>query len=154
MKNKIIFLSIITFVCLLINTINVQAISFNLDITGNNTVEINKSVQLKAEYWVGNDMDNTGEISKENVTSKSTWTSSDSNIATVDKNGNVTGVSKGKATITARYTFENEEYREATYEITVVQSSNSYLKLGIILLSIIAVVVLGYLGYKKLKSAK
>ena len=111
MKNKIIFLVLIIFICLFVNFMNVYAISFNLDITGDKTVEIDKTIQLKAEYWVGNDMyipdepnGGIGELSREDVTNKSSWTSSNNNIAVVDSNGRVTGVSEGTVTITAKYT--------------------------------------------------
>ena len=123
MKKKIIILGLIL-ICVLINSVNVYSISFNLDIAGDKTVEVNKTIQLKAEYWVGNEMEpNVGEVSREEVTNQSTWTSSNNDIAVVDSNGKVTGVSVGKATITAQYDIGSGNYRNATYEITVIPKS-------------------------------
>ena len=45
------------------------------------------------------------------------WTSSDSNIASVDKNGKVTAVSKGKAIVTAKI-----RGRQASCNVIVVDS--------------------------------
>jgi LPXTG-motif cell wall-anchored protein len=132
MKNKIIFLVLIVIIGLVINGMNVYAISFNLDISGDKTVEVDKTIQLKAEYWVGNEIyipdepnGGIGEVSREDVTNKSSWTSSNNNIAVVDSNGKVTGVSEGTVTITAKYDIGNENFRNATYEITVKAKSSS-----------------------------
>ena len=132
MKNKVIFIGIIVFILCIINSMNVYAISFNLDITGEKTVEVDKTIQLKAEYWVGNDMwlpdepnGGIGEVSREDVTNESSWTSSNNNIAVVDNKGKVTGVSEGTVTITAQYDIGSGIYRYATYEITVKPKSSS-----------------------------
>ncbi len=123
------FLFIIAFLIILSNKVN--AISFNLDIKGDKTVAINETIQLKSEYWVGNDIylpdlpnGGVGEVSREDVTEKSTWKSSDTNIATVDNKGKVTGKAEGTATITAIYYFQGEEYRDATYLVEVKNKSN------------------------------
>ena len=132
MKNKMFFLVLIIFIGLLINCMRVYAISFNLDISGDKAVEVDETIQLKAEYWVGNDIyipdepnGGIGEVSREDVTNKSSWTSSNNNIAVVDSNGKVTGISEGTVTITAKYNIENEDFRDATYEITVKSKSSS-----------------------------
>lgn len=132
MKNKVIFLGIIVFICVFINSMNVYAISFNLEITGDKTVEIDKTIQLKSEFWVGNDMwipdepnGGIGEVSREDVTNESSWTSSNNDIAVVDSNGKVKGVSEGTVTIKAQYDIGSGNYRSATYEITVKPKSSS-----------------------------
>lgn len=48
-----------------------------------------------------------------------TWSSSNEEVATVDENGTVTGVSEGTATITAKLTVEGTEY-EVAVSVTVV----------------------------------
>lgn len=126
MKNKKIVLGLVLLIYVLFISTKVNAISFNLDIKGEKTVEINKTIQLKAEYWVGNDMwipeePNGGirELSRDDVTNDSLWSSSNNKIAVVDSNGKVTGISEGTATITAKYEFESNNFRDATYEVTV-----------------------------------
>ena len=55
------------------------------------------------EIIVGSNGELKATVSPDNATDKSvTWTSSDSKVATVDANGNVTAVSVGTATITAK----------------------------------------------------
>lgn len=55
-----------------------------------------------AEMTVGDELTLEATVSPENATEKEViWTSSDTNIATVDENGKVTSVSVGEATITA-----------------------------------------------------
>lgn len=129
MKNKKIFLGFILSICLLFFSTNVYAVSFSVDITGDKTVEVDKTIQLKAEYVVASEMEPyVGEVSREDVTNKSSWTSSNNNIATVDNTGKVTGVSEGTVTISARY-YDTERgpnvYRDATYEITVTPKGNT-----------------------------
>ena len=127
MKNKVIFIGVIVFILCIINSVNVYAISLNLDIIGDKTVEVDKTIQLRAEYWVGNEMEpNVGEVSREDVTNKSSWTRSNNNIATVDNTGKVTGVSEGTVTISAQYldTTRGAD-RDATYEITVTPKGNT-----------------------------
>ncbi len=58
-------------------------------ITGDTTVYVGKTIKLKADIRPAEATDKTV-----------TWTSSNKNIATVDNNGNVKGISEGKATIT------------------------------------------------------
>ena len=65
----------------------------------------------------------TATVSPSNATNKEvTWKSSNKNIATVDKNGNVTGVKKGTVTITA--TAKNG--KKATYKVTVKEKEAKY----------------------------
>ena len=88
-------------------------------------VEINKTLQLYGMLIYGNDIyniehpENTGIFVHETNLSGITWNSSNSSIATVDNTGKVTGIAKGKTTITATYNGES-----ATYEITVMPNSD------------------------------
>ena len=82
-----------------------------LSIEGNDKVEVEKTIQLKALL-------NLGMVIPENVTSNVIWTTSDENIATISENGLVIGISEGRVTITAKYT-ENEIEYTATYDIIV-----------------------------------
>lgn len=67
--------------------INVK-IKPSIIISGENAVLVGKSILLEVEL--------------KNLSGKVEWSSSDDNIATVDENGNVTGVAAGKVTITAK----------------------------------------------------
>ncbi len=109
----------------------VEAISYNLTIYGDNQVKVGESINLTADYWVGNDMIDpsqqgrgTGPISHTNVTSDATWTSNKTDVATVSSNGEVTGVSAGKAKIKATYTTDGVS-REDEVEITVLESDTN-----------------------------
>lgn len=127
MKNRVIIIGIIVCILCIINSVNIYAVSLNLDILGDTTVEVGKTIQLKAEYWIANDREPyVGEVSREDVTNKSSWTSSNNNIATVDDTGKVIGISKGTVTISAQYidTTRGAD-REATYEITVIPKGNT-----------------------------
>ncbi len=125
MKKKKAFLSIIIigFISIL-NAINSYAISFNIDVIGPKKLGLDKTFQLRAEYWVGNDMmiDNDpsslGERSREDVTEKVIWETSNASIAEVDEKGKITGKGKGKVTITA--TDKENEYVFGTIEIEIV----------------------------------
>ena len=75
----------------------VPVISLTLDIH-ENTVDINSSFTLTATILPENATYNTA-----------SWTSSDSNIASVDGNGKVTGKSTGSCTITASAGTESDE---------------------------------------------
>lgn len=59
--------------------------TFNPKISGKSSVKVKKTITLKVKGGYGN----------------TTWKSSNKKIATVDKNGKVKGISKGKVTITA-----------------------------------------------------
>ena len=62
-----------------------------------------------------------GNTKKVNVDKTATWTTSNSKVATVDKNGNVKAIGTGTATITATYT----DKTKSTLKVTVVNSSKT-----------------------------
>ena len=89
-------------------------------------VEVEKTLQLYAVIAHGNEMlndnndeENTGMFVDENNLSETTWTSSNTNVATVDNTGKVTGIAEGKTTISVSHNNES-----STYEINVKQKSN------------------------------
>ena len=88
------------------------------------TIETGNALQLYAIIQYGNDEcideNECGLFARETNLSGVTWTSSSTNVATVDNTGKVTGVSQGKTTITAKY---ND--KSATYEINVQPKNNS-----------------------------
>lgn len=125
-KVKIIVLFVI--ICLVLS-LNIHAVSAPfLRITGEKNVEVNKTIQLKAEYGATNDMyiegTEIGEFYGDDVTNECTWTSRDYSIATVDSKGKVTGLKEGTVIINAKYNDESsgEEYEE-NYEIVVYEES-------------------------------
>ena len=109
-------------------SIKSYAVSMDLDLSGDNITYSNENhmyvcskkvpvggkMNIKAEYVISNDMwPDIGEKSREDVSSKCTWESSNENIAKVS-NGVIEGIAKGNAKITATY-----EKRSATVSITV-----------------------------------
>ena len=159
MKKLIVFIFVFAFV-LFCKVSTVNAINFELEISGPNELNVGQSIQLKSEYWVAHDMPGPeapiGEISRENVTKKVTWKSSDPEIAIVDKTGKVTGKKSGVTTIRAKY--KTGDYTEnANYGITVANknSSNSNTenvnknifesKFSLIKIALLAVIVLLFL---------
>ena len=95
-------------------------------------VEVEQTLQLYAVIAHGNEMliddnyDSLGWFVDEANLSGTTWTSSNNSIATVDNNGKVTGVAKGKATITAKYNNET-----ANYEVNVIPRTSFYVALRV-----------------------
>ena len=90
-------------------------------------VAIGNTLQLYAIIQYGNDfcpddLDECGLFVKETNLSGVTWTSSNTEAATVDNTGKVTAISEGKVTITAKYNNET-----ANYEVNViVNTENTY----------------------------
>ena len=132
MKNKKIIFGLAVLVCILMCSACVIAISMNLEIKGEQTVTVGGTINLTADYWVGNDVINPddpnggiGEVSREEVTSNCEWTSSNESIATVDNTGLVRGIAEGSAIITAKYDRDESIHREATREITVVSAATA-----------------------------
>ena len=142
-KTGIFLLLIIIMIVKLLNIKTYAATLPELSITSNkysagdkmnldeiNEVDVGKTLQLYAIVGHGNDVfildepDSIGWFVDEANLSNITWSSSDLNIATINNTGKVTGVSEGKAIITAKYN-GSEEYRDATYEITVKPSSEN-----------------------------
>ena len=95
-------------------------------------VEVEQTLQLYAVIAHGNEMliddnyDSLGLFVDEANLSGTTWTSSNNSIATVDNNGKVTGVAKGKATITAKYNNET-----ANYEVNVIERTSFYVTMRV-----------------------
>ena len=80
-------------------------------------IEITSTVK---EVTEGEKITLEAKVSPENATNKTvTWSSSDATVATVDKNGVVTGVKAGKATITAK-----AGEKSTTVEITMAAKSS------------------------------
>ena len=78
----------------------------SLEIYGDHTVEQFKDITLTT-----------------NAGSDVTWTSSDPSVATIDANGKVVGVKKGKVTITATTVTSDGKVLTATHDVTVTDSS-------------------------------
>ena len=71
---------------------------------------------------IGDNFTLTAQLTPNNATEKTVfWSSSNSRIATVDNNGKVVGVARGKATITARS--KSNRGATATCEVTVEDPS-------------------------------
>lgn len=94
------------------NSINEMQNEYIEDITDKNRVIITgkthrmrktETQQLTAEIWLG--------------VIRAEWSSSNPNIVQVDRNGKVTAIKEGTATITAKYS----GYNDGTYKITVLQ---------------------------------
>ena len=85
-----------------------------------------ESVSISGESqscFAGESMTLTATVLPEDATEKAvTWTSSDENVLKVDRNGNVTALSKGVAKITVTTV---EGAKTAEYEITVMQKAQS-----------------------------
>ena len=75
------------------------------------------SISGKKEVNVGESIKLTASIKPKDATNKEvTWTSSDSTIATIDKNGNVKGIKSGKVTITVT-TVDGEKKASISIEV-------------------------------------
>lgn len=100
-------------------------ICFGLEINGEKSVREMESIQLEATYFVGNDLGgNFGRLTEINATDEAIWTSSDEDIAIVEK-GSVYGVQPGTVTITAVYN-NGEIEREDSIEIEVTPNNSMY----------------------------
>ena len=69
--------------------------------------------------------------STEVVTSTSTWSSSDDNIATVNNDGTVTGIAEGNVTITGEYTDSNGKTESDTLKMFVYASEPVFVSAAI-----------------------
>lgn len=98
---------------------------YTYEITGENTVGVEKTVQLKAEYKILDAV-----LAKEDIAEESTWTSSNEEVLKVDGKGLVTGVKEGTATVTAKYT-NSETELSAEYEVTVKENTAAVSKIEI-----------------------
>lgn len=93
--------------------------TFNItDPVGVTSVTISQKDELK-EVAVGGKLKLSAAVQPDDATDQEiTWTSSDKSIAKVNRNGNVTGVAVGKATITATCGGVS-----GTYEVTVIPAT-------------------------------
>lgn len=114
---KVLFIIILFLFILTFCSTVVKAINFEIKVTGRHIVKVNRSVNLNAVFEVYNDLYMPGEPNggmgkkeNRNVTNEVVWTSSNPRIASVDSNGQVTGISSGIVTITANYYGEEESH--------------------------------------------
>lgn len=84
--------------------------------TGTNELEVNATMQLTATI--------TGENGETPANSSLTWKSSDSSIASVSKNGLVTGISASDDVVTITATAQDGSGVYATFEVKVIGSSS------------------------------
>ena len=77
-----------------------------VEIGGPNSVKVGKTIKLVADV-VGSDNESV------------TWESSDTNIATIDVNGNVLGVAEGEVIITAKSTAKPEYFATKTISFSI-----------------------------------
>ena len=122
---KMFMLLFIVTVCLI--PFNTKAVMTSLDISGNQQVYVNQTVNLKVTFNMSNDLynenqedENVSQNNIEDVTDKAVWISSNENIATINDEGVVTGIKPGSVTISANY---NDI--EATYDMIVVDNNEN-----------------------------
>lgn len=156
MKRKIVLLLLIVLISVFACNVKSFAVTLpHLMITSNNysvgdklnfdteinVVEIGKTLQLYALTAHGNEMhlpdnpDSTGWFVDEINLSGITWSSSDTTIAAINNQGQLTGLKEGKVTITAinNNSTNFEEEKEAIGEFEVIKSSdttNYFLKIS------------------------
>ncbi|MDA3881917.1 MAG: Ig-like domain-containing protein [Bacteroidales bacterium] len=83
-----------------------------------------------ASIFVYDELQLNGTILPDNTTNTTiSWSSSDSNIATVDENGKVTGISSGQTTITART--HNDKLAECIVTVKDIQPTHITLEIGL-----------------------
>ena len=119
MKRNIKFILLI-FILFFVITMNVKAFDPYVEIMGDSEVVVGQTINLTAMFRVevpdGYDGGNV------NVSDLATWTSSNTNVATISNTGVVTGVAIGTTTIKAVYT-TGDITREATKVIRVTDNS-------------------------------
>ena len=106
-------------------TITVKSVADNTKtatcaVTVNPTAVTSVSVDATASVNVGETTTLTATVSPDNATNKNvTWASSNTDIATVDENGVVTGVAEGTATITVTSAADNTKTATCTVTVTL-----------------------------------
>lgn len=141
LKNKSVLFAVLIVALMIIFALNAKTYALTLpwlDISSNNysngdkvisnsnivEVEKGKTLKLYAIIVYGNEMmvpgnpDSVGVFVQKTNLSNVTWTSDNTDVASVDNNGIVTGISEGTAVITAQYDGES-----ATYNINVIKSN-------------------------------
>lgn len=108
----------------LVITSNNYSVGNKMEYEDEKNVKVGRTLQLYAVIAHGNDLavnnsDDLGWFVDEANLSGTTWTSSNTDIATVDNTGKVTGIAEGSTTITVTY---NE--KSANYEVTVKPNSD------------------------------
>ena len=107
-------------------------------ISGSNSVEVTINKKVTEPTWTLNPSDDfeleVGDTKTIETDGDVTWTTSDSKVATVDKNGKVTAVKEGTATITATDKDGNTKSVKVTVvakdELTLSPSGNIKLEIG------------------------
>ncbi len=110
-------------------SISYAVTAMELSISGEKIVREGETINLIAQYGCYNDMafpdgdgSEVGRYMGNDVTNECTWSSNDEIIATVNQNGEVTGVTAGSVTITAHYNGDSsrpDDYQGKTSQINI-----------------------------------
>ena len=120
-----IFVLIISLIC---NISIIYATNSGIDIIGPNEVTVGENIQLKSESFIANDLSTSeadvGELNRNDVTTKTTWVSSDPEIATISSTGEVIGKKAGVTTIRASYS-TGDTIESSNHGIVVTDKSKN-----------------------------
>lgn len=90
---------------------NINEIITGVEIAGPTTVYVGKTIRLTADVLGSNNDDVS-------------WTTSDNTIATIDTNGNLTGLSEGEVTVRATSTKDTTKYCDCIITVTVPKATD------------------------------